>query len=240
MSIFKIFHRDFSTEEGYRAYLSLPFFTRQIVFHPVRTLFCLAIGGYAAYGTYADYIGPRVQEPTVANRNILSSHFIVQGKHAEPQHHVDVMPVAEFKTTAIGENKFALNGDSLINEARPVGHCEGSPFKVGEKGQTSVDVDEGRPFHNDRYTFYAREYFGKKDKWASMYQYDNTTGCLTLLDVDYENATKVFWGNRHSKEYYVDQINSRISSYARPGYVLGESEEGALHKIRLNVDDRFK
>ena len=216
MSIFKLFHKDFHTEDAYQKYLAMPFFSRQLIFHPVRSLFCLFLIGAGSIKGYVEHVEPLVMQSAAAVENIRSSHLIVEGTFADiDDQHVDVMPVAEFQFKKLGDDAEILNGDTIIEEAEahPVAHCEGSGFTVGQKGETAWDTDAGAPFHVARYDFFAREYIGQKDKWASMYQYDRETGCVTLLNVDYKNAEKVHWGRRYSKIYHVDKNNSRISSY---------------------------
>lgn len=240
MSIFKLFHKDFHTEDAYQKYLAMPFFSRQLIFHPVRSLFCLFLIGAGSIKGYVEHVEPLVMESAAAVENIRSSHFIVEGKIASPEHYTEVTPVAAFKTTVLGDGGYALNGDSLISEAHQVDRCEGSGYVVGEKTKTPVDIDEGAPFHVNRYMFFAREYFGEKDKWASFYQYDNMTGCLTLLNVDYQNAKKVFWGTRLPKGYFANSDGDKVSSYPKKGYNAAPSETNMFAIIRENQDNRFK
>lgn len=240
MSIFKLFHKEFTTPEAYRAYLAMPFFSRQLIFHPVRSLFCLFLIGAGSIKGYVEHVQPLVTHSSEMSENILSSHFIVEGRIASVEHRIEVMPVASFKTTVLGDRVFPLNGDSLISDAQRVPHCENSGYNAGEKATTPVDEHEGDPFHVTRYIFFAREFFGEKDKWASMYQYDTMTGCLTLLDVDYENARKVYWGNRMPKGYYGIGSTHEIKSYPIKGYDIMPEEENVLFYEALNKDNRFK
>lgn len=243
MSIFKLFHKDFHTEDAYQKYLAMPFFSRQLIFHPVRSLFCLFLIGAGSIKGYVEHVEPVVMQSAAAVENIRSSHLIIEGNFVNIDgQHIDVTPVAEFQFKKLGDDAEILNGDTIIEEAEanPVAHCEGSGFTVGQKSETAWDIEAGAPFHVARYYFFAREYIGQKDKWASMYQYDRATGCVTLLNVDYKNAGKAYWGMQKGKIYYIDSHHYRISSYKKAGYDSSEFEEETLMTRKNNQDNRFK
>lgn len=235
---------------------SIPFLKRQFMFHPLRFVFACGMlmwGGYHLVGMAERGI----LEPAKAWEN--TDKVAAEAMHArygDPMTLVDgtkVKVLEQYHLPAlVGVSRWdVVNGVDLIAMATPanrIEHCEGSPLFVGKEIALPTENPRHLEGPADLYhvgrAYFVKSVTAKPDNWATIYQYDDRTACLTKLTIDKTGAGYAHWpreslyGDGWGNGKYADAhgLKTTTSSYKHGYYISRNSIDPVIHPLAKDVD----
>lgn len=197
-------------------YYSYPFWTRQFKFHPLRTILCgflLLMGLQQAWL----FMKQDVIEPAKAWQNtdkVADEAFHARyGAGVMLADGTKVKVLEQYHLPAlVGVTQWDVyNGIDLMAMATPanrVEHCADSPLFVGKEvalPTENPDHMEGPAvlYHVGR-AYFVKSVTGRADNWATLYQYDDRSACLTKLTIDKKGAGYATWPRDMSNSSFSD------------------------------------
>lgn len=220
-------------------------------------VFIILYLGYLGIGLIIDFVKQDVVAPVKAWQNtdkVAEESF--HARYGDPMTLVDgtkVKVLEQYHLPAlVGVTQWDVaNGVDLMAMATPanrVEHCADSPLFVGKEialPTENPDHMEGPAvlYHVGR-KYFVKSVTGKADNWATIYQYDDRSACLTKLTIDKNGAGYAHWPREGlygigwgNGDYALSHgMRPTTTSYKHGHWTGGAATDLVVHPLAKDVD----